>query len=231
MSTEQLTELMQEGEEQEAAEPGTFRDALLNLPIPENKVTDAEDQAVPFPMTPHELKSAGWSIVYHRKDRDARLVNNNMRAQVLATKDASEVLVFQANKPTQEPFRGTLRCRLHSDDPKRAEWDELGLPLCSKATMRTPLDVRQHMSHKHKAEWAVIEEIRQRTERQEDRAVQMRILALAGESVRVEQVTDTRPTNYVEVCAVCEHQEEAGIKVAASNKMKKHMRDAHGDND
>lgn len=227
MSTD-LSTLLQEVESQEAAEPGAFQEALVNLPIAEREILETVDQPVPFGMTAVELKSAGWSIVYHRKDRDARIVNNNMRKQVLDTRDAQKGLVFQANKPTQSPFRGALLCRLHVEDEKRTSWDELGLPVCKKSNMRTPLDVRMHMQHKHKIEWQAIEEIRQRVERDEDRALQQRILSLAAE--RTSEVTVAAPTTakiYVVACPSCDHTTESSTQIAATRKMEKHGRETH----
>ena len=212
-----LVDLLQEVEQQEASEPGQFED-FLNRPIPENKVDETTEE-VPFGMTALQLKSAGWSLVYHRKDRDPRPVNNNMRRQVLETKDAEGNLVFQANKPTQAPFRGKLRCRLHSKDDQRADWDEMGLSTCGKSNMNNLFDVRQHMLHKHKIEWATIEERRLRIEREEDRAMQQRILTLATENAGVVTPVATSeaiPSSFVVNCDDCEHIEEAGIKIGPS---------------
>ena len=74
--------------------------------------------------------------------------------------------------PTKKYFTGTTKCLLHVDHPRRAEWDSIGLAgtACPKSNIASEFALRQHMLHRHQVEWQVIEESRERSEREEERS-------------------------------------------------------------
>lgn len=79
--------------------------------------------------------------------------------------------VMWSMTPTGNYVQGSMLCLLHPDQPRRAQLDEIGLQgkVCTKSNIPSAFEVRQHMTHKHQAEWAVMEEARLEAERQEER--------------------------------------------------------------
>lgn len=75
-------------------------------------------------------------------------------------------------QPTKEYFVGKLKCLLHPEHPDREKWDSIGLAgkECPKSNITSDFEVRQHMQHRHRQEWQVMEEARQNAEREEERA-------------------------------------------------------------
>jgi hypothetical protein len=73
--------------------------------------------------------------------------------------------------PTKDYSMGSTKCLLHAEHPRRAEFDEIGLAgkTCLKSNIPSEFEVRQHMLHRHKQEWQVMEEARERAEKQEER--------------------------------------------------------------
>ena len=74
--------------------------------------------------------------------------------------------------PTKEYFVGSMKCLLHLEHPRRGEWDAIGLggKECPKANIPSDFELRQHMLHRHRQEWAVMEEAKAAAEREEERA-------------------------------------------------------------
>lgn len=69
--------------------------------------------------------------------------------------------------PKVKYYIGDYKCYLHKDHPMRKELDGLGLAavVCKKDTLRTEIDVDQHMRTRHKRELRVIEESKERARR------------------------------------------------------------------
>ena len=77
-------------------------------------------------------------------------------------------LVFSL-QPTKPFVRGSYKCLLHPDLPERAKYDTWGLPVCKSAHIASPEEVRRHMAHKHRSEWAQIQHMQEQAEKEEDR--------------------------------------------------------------
>lgn len=84
-----------------------------------------------------------------------------------------------STSPTVAYAVGDLKCLLHEDHPRRAEWDGIGLKgkTCTKSNIPSGFEVRQHMVHRHAQEWAVMEEARATEEREEERAFRRAMIA------------------------------------------------------
>lgn len=74
--------------------------------------------------------------------------------------------------PTKDYSIGSTKCLLHIEHPRRKEFDGIGLAgkTCVKSNIPSEFEVRQHMLHRHKQEWQVMEEARERAEKEEERA-------------------------------------------------------------
>jgi hypothetical protein len=151
------------------------------------RVIHQGDSEIPSPMTLSYLKSAGYCYVYDTQTGERSECNLNMLKKQLEKKRPDGSRVFTITKPSVKPRQGTYKCMLHADDPNRAHYDDLGFPVCRKANLTSPFQVKRHMQKRHKVEWSAIEDERHEAERQEDRKLQESLitkvasLAPAGE--------------------------------------------------
>lgn len=163
---------------QEAAEPGNL-----------NNLGSSEAGAVKL----NTLTSAGWVKVWDTKSGEESICNRNMLLDLLKKKRPDGTKVFTTEKPNFEPFRGTLKCWLHADDPNRKHYDELGLAVCRKSNLTSKYQVERHMAKRHPAEFATIKEEKTRLEKEEDRAFQRGIIAMAGGKAEVKPIKEESP--------------------------------------
>jgi hypothetical protein len=130
-------------------------------------------------MVAAQIESAGYTVVYDRRTGESSVVNNNMLRQALAKLDPlTGKQMFTLRPPGIVPFEGKLKCRLHADDAERAVWDEMGLPVCDKANLRTKQSVTRHMETRHRQEWKAIKEREADIERAEQRLERKALLSL-----------------------------------------------------
>jgi len=139
------------------------------------------------------LKSAGYVILYDTQSGEPSKINRNMLAAKLKQTRPDGKPVF-STKQLVKPIRGIYKCLLHSDDPNRPEYNKMGLPVCRKANLTNPYEVRRHMQKRHKTAWEAIEEIRINKEKLEDREFQRSIVMMAGGKI----LPTITPTTSVE---------------------------------
>jgi hypothetical protein len=135
----------------------------------------SKDAAEASPMNVTELTSAGWVYIYDTKTHERSITNKNMLRAQLLKKRPDGSTVFTTSKPDEVPFRGTLKCLLHPDDPNRGHYDELGLPVCKKSNLTSPFQVKRHMEKRHRMEYQTIETERKETKEANEQA---QVLAL-----------------------------------------------------
>jgi len=152
------------GQTEPAPEPGTFR---------LKDVIHKGDAKTPMPIVASELESAGWVYVYDRRTGERSVVNRNSLAAQLRKLNSDGVKMFTLTQPDVKPVQGQYRCLLHVQQ-RPAEYDAWGLPVCAKANLRSPLEVRSHMRSRHPRAWKLIEEERDRQEKSDDRERQER---------------------------------------------------------
>ena len=116
-------------------------------------------------MSPIKMQSAGYVYIYDTKTGDRSVCNRNMLATHLGKRRKDGSLIFTTRKPKVSPKMGTLKCMLHSDEPNRYHYDELGLATCRKANLTSPYQVIRHMQKRHKMEYATIKEEETREEK------------------------------------------------------------------
>ncbi|MDO8673042.1 MAG: hypothetical protein Q7O66_16665 [Dehalococcoidia bacterium] len=153
------------------------------------------DAELDVQMIVSDIKGAGIAYIWDTRTGERSRTNKNMLPTQLTKRREDGSLVFTQHDPGIVPLRGTLRCMLHADlREKHPEYDRWGLPLCPKANLASPQDVKSHMQMRHKREWATIEDDRIEREKAEDRQLQREnaratlaaLEALAPTSVSVE---------------------------------------------
>ena len=125
-----------------------------------------------------KITSAGYTWVYDTKTGVPSKINNNNLMAVLRKKWSDDSYVFGI-KQTVKPKFGEFKCLLHSNDPNRSHYDDIGLAICPKDNLASPYQVRRHMLKKHKTEWDAIEQERIDTEKKEDREFQRMLISKA----------------------------------------------------
>lgn len=165
-------------------------DALLDGMVEEALRTRSEQSALkvgevinrsnnadaPFPMVVGSIEQPGLIAMYDTRTRELSWSDeNNIRANLRKThEDGSPV--FTLNKPSEPPFRGDIKCRLHREDPERAKWDELGFPSCRKATLASQYQADRHLLRKHPSEAMAIKEAEYKADEADRKADQKRLI-------------------------------------------------------
>jgi hypothetical protein len=181
LSAEQILAQMEAAEK--APDPGQTRTSEIIH-------AGEEHDEIPVQMRVAALRSAGYTYVYHRETGERSVVNRNMLPAQLRKPLPPESganagkPAFSITKPPNAPRRGAIKCLLHHEGPRRAEFDAMGLPSCRKATIHSEFQLTSHMRSKHPSSWKAIEEKRLEAEKQEDRALQRAFIAaqMAGQA-------------------------------------------------
>lgn len=167
---------------------------------PEEKMRDAEDtikhdsgMAVGNVLgntegvvsTVSSMIMAGKVNVWDVETGEHSFCNENMlKSQLKKTrknpKTGEAEYVFTTVDPGIKPKRGHYLCMLHPASENRTVADELSLPECRKENLTNPMQVKTHMKHRHKDEWAALEEYRTSKERSEDRQFQRDTMELVS---------------------------------------------------
>ena len=144
-------------------------------------------------------------------------------------KDGSRV--FTTVKPNFEARGGQHKCLLYKDDENRDQYNELGLPECTKDNLDSPYQVTRHMQARHPQEWATIEDINATASREEDREFQRVLIQAAarGAALPTEQAPPKAKRELVVVpCEECGSEFDGYNKMIATNKLKAHNKKEHG---
>ena len=224
-----MTQNINEILEELAVNPGP--DSITEAPEPGIN-TIRKDIDTTFPDS--TIQSAGYVYIWDTQTGKSSVCNRNMLTSTLGKTRKDGSRVFTTIKPNFEPHGGEHKCLLHESDENRAEYDELGLAVCTKNNLDSPYQVTIHMKARHPQEWATIEDINATTQREEDREFQRVLLQAAAQGVTAPTLpkpeTDDKPPKEP-VAVQCEEcgEEFSGVnKMIATNRMKSHIKSEHG---
>ena len=127
-------------------------------------------------MTVTELAYGGYKYVYDNVTGERSLCNENMLPAQLKKKRADGSRVFTTAPTGIVPVRGKIKCLLHADAPDRKHYADIGFSECRKDNLVSDKSLKDHMKHRHSAEWATILEERADADKREDREYQRTIL-------------------------------------------------------
>ena len=180
---------------------------VVNKPTAEN----------PLPMTIGELETAGKVYVYNRFTGERSLcLRNLLEAQIRKTNDDGEYIfiTYPPKNPDgtlMKPWRGSTLCMLHPDSEDRSAYDRMGLPVCKSGNLASDFQMRLHMQHRHKNEWAQLQDIEQQKVDEEERLVRQALIRANTSTedllVPVAAVNEAAPP--IEVAAPVIEEEEA----------------------
>ena len=184
---------------QDAISPG-MEDNLVQMPSKET----------PWGITIKEMESAGWVTVWDKFTGEPSKVNRNMLETQLLKVNDDGLRCFTTVKPAIKPWRGSTPCMLHPDSEDRSAYDRMGLPVCKSGNLASELQMRLHMEHRHKNEWAQLQDIEQQKVDEEERLVRQALIRANTPtedlSIPVAAVNEAAPP--VEVAAPVEEEEE-----------------------
>ena len=180
------------------------------------------------------IESAGYVYIWDTQTAKSSVCNRNMLASTLGKLRKDGTRFFTTVKPDFEPRGGSHKCLLHEDDENRAEYDELGLAVCTKDNLDSPYQVTVHMKARHPQESATIEDIHATAQREEDREFQRVLIQAAARGAalptRDAPVKKDREPVVVQ-CEECATEFDGYNKMVATNRLKAHTKKEHGDTD
>jgi len=180
------------------------------------------------------IESAGYVYIWDTQTAKSSVCNRNMLASTLGKLRKDGTRFFTTVKPDFEPRGGSHKCLLHEDDENRAEYDELGLAVCTKDNLDSPYQVTVHMKARHPQESATIEDIHATAQREEDREFQRVLIQAAARGAalptRDAPVKKDREPVVVQ-CEECAIEFDGYNKMIATNRLKAHTKKEHGDTD
>ena len=168
-----------------------------------NPVLHKGDEVLPSPMVVQHISSAGYVYVWDTRSYEKIPILYYMLPSKLRMRRPDGSYKFTVIDPKEKPKRGGVKCLLHKDSEHRAHYDELGFHVCPKGNLINQHQLRMHMLHKHKEEWAAIEQERIDKERAEDRALQQAMLRVQTSQLeRLAEPTKV-PNKGTLVCPSC----------------------------
>ena len=163
-------------------EDSLIKQTLAGAPRLGDTLTDPGDEEGvkwALPVDIDTLETNGYVVVYNRHTREPSVIHRNSLRAVLRDRIDPETgqLAFTLDQPDEPPYRGTLKCFLHADDPNRLKYDMFGFARCRKSNLPTEYQRGLHMTKKHKAEWAAIQAAKSDDRLEEEREYRKAILA------------------------------------------------------
>ena len=180
------------------------------------------------------VESAGYVYIWDTQTGKSSVCNRNMLTSTLGKLRKDGTRFFTTVKPNFEPRGGQHKCLLHQSDENRAEYDELGLAVCTKDNLDSPYQITRHMQTRHPQEWATIEDINATAAREEDREFQKILIQAAARGAALP--TAAAPAKkerepVVVQCDECATEFDGYNKMIATNRLKAHTKKEHGDTD
>jgi hypothetical protein len=204
---------------------------IIHTPTPEE----------PLPVALAERTGMGWSTLYNTLTHEAIQVPNSIKDATLKKVHKDKKHPNLLGKPMFSKYPkgtyllGTHKCMLHPSNPRRAEFDRMGLPICTAEHLPSEDQAEQHLIHRHPSAWNTLERIRERSEREADRELQRQqiaaLTAMAGTSparksppkqasgVTIEMPCEEPDCGYVAV---------SGAPIGARSRLRGHMKADHG---
>ena len=186
--------------------------------MPDKEINLTPDE--PFSQSPTASANSGRVTLYDTLTGVPSQVLQYLVPGTLRKKRADGSRVFDPVPPAAMPKRGALKCTLHADNPNRAAYDEMGLPVCRKANLPNVFQVEQHMAHRHRVENATIKRLEERERDEAQRAYQR--------TIQETMLLSVDRNIHHETCRQCGEDFTATVKVAAMNKRLAHEKQEHG---
>jgi hypothetical protein len=180
------------------------------------------------------IESAGYVYIWDTQTAKPSVCNRNMLTSTLGKLRKDGTRFFTTVKPDFEPRGGQHKCLLHESDENRAEYDELGLAVCTKDNLDSPYQVTVHMKARHPQEAATIEDINATAQREEDREFQRVLIQAAARGAALPTAAaPAKPVRepVVVQCDECATEFDGYNKMIATNRLKAHTKKEHGDTD
>ena len=130
------------------------------------------DDKVPVPLMVSALQNSGYVRLYHTETGDMSLCNRSWLKFQLKKKLPNGQPVFTIKKPASGPPKGQFKCHLHADDANRAEYDQMGLPVCIAGSLKSEYERDRHLQVKHPTAARTITRIREDVEKQRTERLQ-----------------------------------------------------------
>jgi len=144
----------------------------------------------------HTMKSAGYTYLWKRDDRDRSVFNDNALASKMEERfpidhpTMAGEFAWTATEPLEPAARGTTLCLLHPRRPERPDYDTKGYPVCDTSHFINEYDAELHLRAKHRQTYDMI--MRGKDQARSDEAAQantdvmtMLANAIAGNAITI----------------------------------------------
>lgn len=132
-----------------------------------------------------DKRASHYIEIYSLQDGKPSQVPSYMLANKVSQRDRFGKPVFTPVKSrAPEYMLGTIKCLLHPENEEADLMREIGavaIP-CHKSNLRTKLDLRRHMEHRHSDEWNAYQEHLAEVEKQAEREHRENLAALLKDS-------------------------------------------------
>ena len=124
-------------------------------------------------MTVRTSAPKGYVIVYDYVTGRPTRIAAKIITQAMRRKDRVTGAPLYTREPARPYVPGEVMCLLHPAHLDRERYDQMGLvnATCNHATLRSQLDLRQHMRVRHKREWDLVQAEEDREQRELQTAV------------------------------------------------------------
>ena len=188
MTSQNITDVLEQIADAVNEAPAAEVPTITEAPEPGlSEITDVNQGSI--------VESAGYVYIWDTQTGKSSVCNRNMLTSTLGKLRKDGTRFFTTIKPNFEPHGGQHKCLLHESDENRAQYDELGLAVCTKDNLDSPYQVTVHMQARHPQEAATIEDINATAQREEDREFQRVLIQAAARGAALP--TDAAPAKPV----------------------------------
>ena len=227
MTSQNITDVLEQIADAVNEAPAAEVPTITEAPEPGlSEITDVNQGSI--------VESAGYVYIWDTQTGKSSVCNRNMLTSTLGKLRKDGTRFFTTIKPNFEPHGGQHKCLLHQSDENRAEYDELGLAVCTKDNLDSPYQVTIHMKARHPQEAATIEDINATAQREEDREFQRVLIQAAARGAALPTAAaPAKPVRepVVVQCDECATEFDGYNKMIATNRLKAHTKKEHGDTD
>ena len=227
MTSQNITDVLEQIADAVNEAPAAEVPTITEAPEPGlSEITDVNQGSI--------VESAGYVYIWDTQTGKSSVCNRNMLTSTLGKLRKDGTRFFTTIKPNFEPHGGQHKCLLHESDENRAEYDELGLAVCTKDNLDSPYQVTRHMQTRHPQEAATIEDINATAQREEDREFQRVLIQAAARGAALPTAAaSAKPVRepVIVQCEECATEFDGYNKMIATNRLKAHTKKEHGDTD
>lgn len=156
----------------------------------QTRAAEELESAESFQITGVQLNEMSKMVTIYQKETGEPRILPKLAAEIALQKryrDPKSPLFKQfifSVRPTKTYHQGKSKCLLHPSNPRRAQYDAWGLPLCMADKIASPGDVVRHMESRHPTAYRNIKRDEEDTKRAAELATQNSLAEAMLEAIK-----------------------------------------------